>query len=357
MTEFIRQRLRSFAARHPKLSRRGMHIAKVAIYIAVPLLGLVLFGDFIGERIFGSSQDYFLNVFTEAMGVGVTVFIIDRYYASRDRQRREKDRQRQERQETAELKRRLVRESRSRSNAKAIAAVEMLSDKGWLTGEHGLLKGAHLLGANLQNADLSWANLTGASLWSANLRDAHMYNAQLQGAELRCANIESANLGEANLQGANLEEANLKGASMWEANMENANLSEANLEQANMNDARLNGADLSFATVSSAQLTGANLQGTNLSLAKLENALLWCAELQGANLRHASLPDAIGFLDKSEYNDAPDKVATMPDGTRYTEDMCLDKFTSPANPDFEETLQRVNAIRVAMNLEPIPSPN
>ena len=80
------------------------------------------------------------------------------------------------------------------------------SHRMWLEGREGG-KCADLDGANLR-----WANLRGANLHGANLREA-----DLHGANLQEANLRGANLHVANLHGANLQEANLDFASwpLW----------------------------------------------------------------------------------------------------------------------------------------------
>ena len=87
----------------------------------------------------------------------------------------------------------------------------ILSHGKWLlndpTGER-----ADLSGADLQGADLRWANLQGADLQGADLRRADLSGANLQGADLRRADLSGADLSGADLQGADLQGADLSGA-------------------------------------------------------------------------------------------------------------------------------------------------
>ncbi len=71
------------------------------------------------------------------LGAGVTIFFIDRLNTHRAEE---------------SLKHRLIREAGSRSLDVAISAVEWMDREGWLTGEDGLLKGADLREARLQEA-------------------------------------------------------------------------------------------------------------------------------------------------------------------------------------------------------------
>ena len=75
-----------------------------------------------------------------------------------------------------------------------------------------LLREADLQGADLQEADLRWANLQGADLREADLRWANLQGADLRWANLQGANLREADLREADLQGADLRWADLRGA-------------------------------------------------------------------------------------------------------------------------------------------------
>ena len=165
--------------------------------------------------------DYALNLLTEMIGVVlsicVTVFIVDRLYAHRERE---------------SLRRRLIREVGSGSNPHALNAASWLRAEGWLGGKVGALKNADLRGADLRNVSLWYQNhedgseqladLEGAILWGSNLSDAVLIKANLQTAELRHSNLERAYLDDANLQGALLNAANLKEARLYGANMQGA---------------------------------------------------------------------------------------------------------------------------------------
>ena len=86
------------------------------------------------------------------------------------------------------------------------------------------LQQAELSGANLQGANLFKAKLQGAFLIDANLRRAYLSSAELQGATLWHADLEVATLEYAELQGAELKEANLKGANLEYATLRGAYL-------------------------------------------------------------------------------------------------------------------------------------
>ena len=118
---------------------------------------------------------------------------------------------------------------------------------------------ANLNGANLSWADLSRANLNGADLSWANLNGADLSRANLSRADLNGADLSWANLNGANLNGADLSRANLNGANLNGANLNGADLNGANLNGADLSRANLNGANLNGADLSRANLNGANL--------------------------------------------------------------------------------------------------
>lgn len=291
-------------------------------------------GIYIGAGRF-SGDDYWMNLFTEGIGVvasiGITVLIIDRLYANRDRER-----------QTQDLKERLVREAGSRSNNIAIPAVEQLRNKGWLEGDDGLLKGANLFCANLKKADLSKANLQGSDLSEANLREANLDEANLKKARLDGAKLKKASL-EADLQGADLSEANLKGAFLTYADLRSAKLFWTNLQ-----DASLRGADLQGAVLMQANLRGANLIGANLRGAKLILGDLQKANLQDANLQGASL--GAMYLQGANLNGTNLEGMILPDATIAHTGMDMERFTNPKHPEFATTLAKINDIRKGMGI-------
>jgi uncharacterized protein YjbI with pentapeptide repeats len=172
------------------------------------------------------------------------------------------------------------------------------------------LMGANLTDANLIDANLSGANLSGANLTNANLIDANLNFANLSGANLTDTNLINANLNFANLSGANLTNANLISADLWDVNLSGADLTRAYLGDAQLGDADLSGTNLYYTSLSDTNLMGANLGGANLSGANLTNANLINANLRGAegwtNEQLAQAESLVG--------------ATMPDGTKMTEE-------------------------------------
>ena len=106
-----------------------------------------------------------------------------------------------------------------------------------------------LVGADLRDADLQYANLQGTNLRGADLEHAILQGADLQGADLENAYLEAATLRCTNLQRANLRNvylgiANLQGADLRYANLQGARFRDGTFTVANLKDADLRGADL-----------------------------------------------------------------------------------------------------------------
>src|SRR5664279_3826006 len=147
---------------------------------------LVGIGVLVGRWIYAAPDaqqawSYGVNLYTSIISIGVTVLILD-----------ELNRRRSKRDAEVELKRQLVDDAASTSNPIAVNAVHQLSRKGWLQGDNGLLKGADLRLANLQQAFLLDANLKGARLIDANLQEANLIAANLQNATLSHARLQGA---------------------------------------------------------------------------------------------------------------------------------------------------------------------
>lgn len=127
------------------------------------------------------------------------------------------------------------------------------------------------------------------------------------------------------------EDGLLKGA-----DLEGANLYGTNLRDANFEGASLRGSTLDMASLFRANLVGADLRWTNT-----ERTTFAYANLVGANLISS-------VLDGADFN-----YATLPDGTQWSPDTDMRKFTNPNHPEFNETLEKINAIRVKMGIDTI----
>ena len=107
---------------------------------------------------------------------------------------------------------RLTKQIREGSNTDALKAVDELRERGWLTD--GSLQNADLVGANLYDSDLSFAELEFADLTNANLVKAYAPSANLADAKLANANLTMADLFNAKLDRTVLAGANLVGTDL-----------------------------------------------------------------------------------------------------------------------------------------------
>jgi|GEM_PF-983285 len=160
----------------------------------------------------------------------------------------------------------------------------------------------------LEQADLSGAQLSEIHLEGANLKQIRLWRADLSSADLESANLRDAWLGEANLRYAKLTSADLRGAELESSNLERVNLANANLCEARLKQADLHNASLYDAELEQACLDHADLSGSNLLY----------ANLRGASLRETRF----------------DEATVLPDGTYWTRDTDMSRFTDPQHSDF-----------------------
>ncbi len=200
-------------------------------YLGIVILVLGIAG-YLLEPIMNESRftNFYLDIRPELIGIGVTVLIIDN--ANEAIKRREE-------------KKRLILQLGSPDNSFAIEALRQIQEREWL--EDGSLRGALLIGANLQKA----------SLWRADFRGAHF-----EYADLSLAILNDANLSEAYLIGTNLEGTRLK----------RANLIGAFLNAARMTD-NVYG-EIFVASLENTDLRGANLMGSDVTAEQLATAIL-----------------------------------------------------------------------------------
>jgi uncharacterized protein YjbI with pentapeptide repeats len=304
------------------LSRRWQQFASYIGWedaIAVTLILLGILGYFEGSLPYVPHlTDFYLDIRSELIGIGITVLIIDNVNEMY-RRRAEKER--------------LILQLGSPDNGFALEAARQLSARKWLYD--GSLRAAKLHEANLTDAVLTsakmdLADLSQARLTSALLAHASLVGASLIGADLSLAGLRDANVAKADLQSANLSMATMVGAIFAEANLAHANLSGAYLRQGNLTGACLDGANLTGANLEQADLrdarfSSANLSGCDLTDARLaranfrrgldpnfpHDADLRDARLSGADLTGSSISDDQLASAKTLVN------AIMPDGKRY----------------------------------------
>ncbi len=130
--------------------------------------------------------------------------------------------------------------------------------------------------------DLSGVNLSRAALWESHPADT-----------LWERPLPSSNLSKADFRGANLSDANLTYATLMGTRFERADLKHAILNSADLLSADLGGADLRHADLASANLSGANLKGADLGDAELTSTNLYWARLAESDFSGARVGSTI----------------------------------------------------------------
>jgi len=175
----------------------------------------------------------------------------------------------------------IIFQMRSPNNILATEAVRIARNKGWLVD--GSFERISLPYAQFNSIDLSQSHFSKSNFW---------------GADLQYAIFDGANLSQAQLIGADLRQASL---------------------------------------------IGANLQGTFLGSTKLQGAIMWGADMRGANLLDAKLNDE--NIWSNEEITSVDTAAILPDGTKWSPNVDMQRFTNSEHPEFQSTLKLIDQIR------------
>lgn len=265
------------------LSNRTVLLILISVALLSSGLSLLVNLTSTGANFADWGESWLQNFSTEMFGAFLTFILIELIVGGRQKRTEEENAIQQE-------KERLKRELGSRVNDDAIRA------KGWL--EDGTLTNVNLTSADLQNVNFENANLQGSRLSSANLQEAELTFANLQQVSFEYAKMQKARLGAANLQRAFLRGTKLEHAHLQFTNLQDTVLDSANLQQAN--------------------LAGANLHAARLYAANLQAACLDKANLQAADLTNA------------QFN----RNTILPDGTKWTSETDMHRFTDPNHPKF-----------------------
>lgn len=246
----------------------------ITIVLAV-LIGFALFPDDTGYR---------SNLYTTAVGILITISLLDLLARRR---------------EDTRAKAQLIREMGNVDNGIVARAIAELSANKW--GFEG--------DTSLNKAYLHGANLRGTKLTRANLADANLGFAQLQ----------NSSLDKCNLQNAFLRDARLMHSVMIHSNLQNANLHNADLREAHM--------------------AGADLRGAKLEYADLEGTIFWGTDLRSTNLLQANLIGA-SLVNTIANHEAAlfDETTILPDGTCWTPTTDMRRFTNPRHPEFWQSM-------------------
>ena len=249
------------------------------------------------------------GLFTEIVGILVTVFVIDGLRSIGT---------------DTEVKKSLLRRAASTSNETAKAAIDELRKTGLIN--RGVLRGADLSGAclcgamlenvdlsgvNLENADLSDAYLDGAILVDAKLcrtkfHRTTMVKVQLAGSDLSRTEFEKADLtnavfkrncldkdGPRNLPSAKFIESKLIGVDFSHLKtMQGSTFSKCDMRRTVFENCTLERSNFTESDLRKAILTEANLQYCDFALCALDDVELQNADLQYTTLTEANLSRA-----------------------------------------------------------------
>ena len=189
---------------------------------------------------------------------------------------------------------------------------------------------AHAEGANFASARLDAADLEGAVLDRAIFRDASLGDARLVGASLMGADLSRAKIEGADFSQANLSEAVMRGLKLAVARFDGARFAGADLWGSDLEGMKLPNADFSGADLTQAMLTGSIMPRANFRGARLCSAGLAEVEWEGADLRGADLRQAAFHLGSSRSGLVGSPIAC--EGSRtgfYTDDYDDQDFKSP----------------------------
>lgn len=253
----------------------------VAYTLIALILSLLMVGLYVIGRVYIAKDAYSQNLYTEFLGVVlsviVTVFIVDNLKRRLDEKQREQEREHEREQA---LKERLQIEIRSPQMGTVLDAFHEMLDRGFLYGENSILRGQFL--AQIKPIKVS------------------LRNTRLDGVNLDHSDFSKSDLYGVNLDNARLKSANLSNANLWRSSLKNADLENADLSEAD----------------------------------------LICANLEGANLLNASFKFPHLYVhwlnEQDEMRADPDsyRQLILPDGTQATPDTDLSRFTDPEHPDF-----------------------
>jgi len=126
------------------------------------------------------------------------------------------------------------------------------------------LQGSYLLGANLEETELSKT-----SMIESNISDANMTNANLSEANLSRCKFRNANLTGANLQNSNLTEADLRGAILGEESVDKSQITGNYLSTYGIKRGEIGGVIYREYFAKEDKTIKANLDGANLTRADL----------------------------------------------------------------------------------------
>jgi len=193
----------------------------------------------IASLLFCDENSVFNNLAPEAIGIAVTVHLIDRLYHNK---------------EIIETKQKIIDQLRSPSNAVALEAARVSLDNGWFKDSSldnidlrkADLQDAELIGTKLKNINFSGANLTrvkfgGAIIENSNFYKTIMLKTEFDGAELLSSDFSWTKLDDINFLGAKLTKVDFRMSNMPHLKAEQAYLTQTDFRGADISNANFGG--------------------------------------------------------------------------------------------------------------------
>jgi len=163
------------------------------------LIGILMF-PFL-ELLMTNLRALLTDLVPEAVGITITVVLIERIAKIRDEQNQEQN-----------YKEQLIRDAGSTSNEIAKNALHQMHKHDWSRGQGSLLINQNFRGANWQKSEIWKANLDESDLKFVKLQRAYVYSSSLRDVDLRYSELVETDLRGTDLSGANLHHADLVGA-------------------------------------------------------------------------------------------------------------------------------------------------
>ncbi|MCA0254912.1 MAG: pentapeptide repeat-containing protein, partial [Proteobacteria bacterium] len=154
--------------------------------------------------------------------------------------------------------------------------------------------------ANMEAADLEYAQMRGAIVEGANLRFGELHGAVMDGVKGSKVDLTGADLTDVQARGANFREAQLENIKGMRGNFE-----EAILENANVRAARLEKAIMRKVNAKKADLRDADMQGVDFSGADVEEAVV----NDNSDMHKAKIEGVKGELVKENTDGSKEKIS------------------------------------------------
>ena len=154
------------------------------------------------------------------------------------------------------------------------------------------LRGADLVGGNLEEVDLSQANVAEADFRKANLRRAKLLGTRLFSANFARADLSAADLRKANLLNVNFHGANLDDTDLSESDLDGAYFAAASLKGTNFKGAMIGDTTFAFVDLSEAKGLDAMRYGGPSTIG-VDSIYLSQGKIPLAFLRGAGMPEKL----------------------------------------------------------------